>query len=575
MRFLNSYELKYKSKQKYTPMPFPYPIIMPVISIEYDDLIDLLGTKIEMGKLIEIIPMMGADIGRIDYTQMDIEFFPDRPDLYCVEGVARALRGYLELEVGLKEYPISDSDVKLIVDPTVNEVRPYIVSGLIRNVTMTDFFITSLMDMQEKLHLTLGRKRAKMAIGVHDYRNITPPFTYKAVDPESIQFVPLGKNEAMDLEEILRKHEKGRDYAWTLEGFPRYPIILDSNNEVLSFPPIINGTLTTVTEDTKDIFLDLTGTDMNAVNQALNIISTALAERGGKIEKVEVVYQDESIKTPNLEPEKMDLDLGYVNSMLGTSISVDEAASHLKKMRYGVEKKGEALCTLIPPYRGDILHPIDLVEDIAISYGYMKFEPELPSAMTFGKPLKIIEFSKKLRMIMVGYGFFEVMTLTLSSIKEQFEKLGLEPTDVASASDPLTEEHSCLRVSLLPSLLRTLQANRHRDLPQKIFEVGITVPEEHNVNTLAGVSIHPKASFTEVKSLVEGILRSIGITYTINPLHRGSFIEGRCASVYSGNTAIGFFGELHPQIITNFDLSSPISAFEMDVEKIMAQSKGE
>jgi phenylalanyl-tRNA synthetase beta chain len=250
---------------------------MPVISIEYDDLIDLLGQKVEMEKLIEVIPMMGADIERIDYTQMDIEFFPDRPDLYSVEGVARALRGYMGLEVGLKDYPISDSDVKLIVDPTVNEVRPYIVSGLIRDVKMTDFFIQSLMDMQEKLHLTLGRKRAKMAIGVHDYRDITPPFTYKAVDPESIQFVPLGKNETMDLEEILRKHEKGREYAWTLEGFTRYPIIVDVNNEVLSFPPIINGILTMVTEDTKDIFLDLTGTDMNAVNHALNIISTALA----------------------------------------------------------------------------------------------------------------------------------------------------------------------------------------------------------------------------------------------------------------------------------------------------------
>ncbi len=554
---------------------FLFPIIMPVISIEYDDLIDLLGKKIEMEKLIEIIPMMGADIGRIDYTQMDIEFFPDRPDLYSVEGVARALRGYLGLEVGLKEYPVSDSDVKLIVDPTVNEVRPYIVSGLVRGVTMTDFFITSLMDMQEKLHLTLGRKRAKMAIGVHDYRDITPPFTYKAVDPESVQFVPLGKSETMDLEEILRKHEKGRDYAWTLEGFSRYPIILDSNNEVLSFPPIINGTLTTVTEETKDIFLDLTGTDMNAVNQALNIIATALAERGGKIEKVEVIYSDQSIKTPDLEPEKMDLDLDYVNSMLGTSISSDEATSHLKKMRFGVEKKGEVIRTLIPPYRGDILHPIDLVEDIAISYGYMKFEPELPLTMTFGKPMEVIEFSKKLRMIMVGYAFLEVMTLTLSSIKEQFEKMGLEPTDVAVASDPLTEEHSCLRVSLLPSLLRTLQANRHRDLPQKIFEVGITVPEEQNVYKLAGVSIHPKASFTEVKSLVEGILRSLGIPYTINPLYRGSFIEGRCASVESKNEAIGFFGELHPQIIINFDLSSPISAFELDVEKLMAHRKVE
>jgi phenylalanyl-tRNA synthetase beta chain len=546
---------------------------MPVISIEYDDLIDLLGTKVEMEKLIEIIPMMGADIERIDYTQMDIEFFPDRPDLYSVEGVARALRGYLGLEVGLKDYPIGDSDVKLIVDSTVNEVRPYIVSGLVKGVTMTDFFIQSLMDMQEKLHLTLGRKRAKMAIGVHDYKDIKPPFTYKAVDPESIQFIPLGKNETMDLEEILRKHEKGREYAWTLEGFTRYPIILDDNNEVLSFPPIINGILTMVTEDTKDLFLDLTGTDMIAINHALNIISTALAERGGKIEKVEVVYPDKSLKTPNLEPTKMDLELGYVNAMLGTKMSLDETAKHLEKMRFGVEIGEQGISTLIPTYRGDILHPIDLVEDVAISYGYMRFEPELPKTMTFGKSMEIIDFCDRLRTIMVGLGFNEVMTLTLSNEKEQFEKMNLEISERAIAKNPLTEEHTCLRVSLLPSLLSTLRANRHRDLPQRIFEVGITVPKEKNAHKLAGVSIHSKASFTEVKSLVEGILRAIGLQYEINPFSHTSFIDGRCATVICNDDSIGIFGELHPQVITNFDLSSPINAFELDVEE-MATKKG-
>lgn len=543
---------------------------MPVISIEYDDLIDLLGKKIEMEKLIEVIPMMGADIERVDYTQMDIEFFPDRPDLYSVEGVARALRGYLGIEVGLKDYPITDSDVKLIVDPTVNEVRPYIVSGLVRGVEMTDFFIQSLMDMQEKLHLTLGRKRAKMAIGVHDYKDITPPFTYKAVDPESIQFVPLGKSETMDLEEILRKHEKGREYAWTLEGFTRYPIILDDNNEVLSFPPIINGILTMVTEDTKDIFLDLTGTDMNAINHALNIISTALAERGGKIESVEVVYPDKSLKTPNLEPTKMDLELGYVNAMLGTNITLEETQKHLEKMRFGVEIGERSISALIPAYRGDILHPIDLVEDVAISYGYMEFEPELPMTMTFGKPMEIIDFCNRLRTIMVGFGFNEVMTLTLSNEREQFELMNLEISERAIARNPLTEEHTCLRVSLLPSLLSMLKANRHRDLPQKIFEVGITVPTEHNVYKLAGVAIYPKASFTGSKSLVEGILRAVGLEYTIHPSSHTSFLDGRCASVTCKDENIGIFGEVHPQVITNFDLSSPVYAFELDVKGLMS-----
>jgi phenylalanyl-tRNA synthetase beta chain len=252
--------------------------------------------------------------------------------------------------------------------------------------------------------------------------------------------------------------------------------------------------------------------------------------------------------------------------MLGTDISVEDAASHLEKMRFGAQIIEECITASIPAYRGDILHPIDLVEDVAISYGYMKFEPVLPSSMTFGKPMEIIEFCGKLRTIMVGFGYNEIMSLTLSNEKEQFEKMGLETFERAITQNPLTEDHTCLRVSLIPSLLSTLRVNRHRDLPQRIFEVGIVVPEKDNIYKLSGVAIYPKASFTEAKSLVEGILRTFAINYSIEPISHGSFIDGRCASVVSDKGFIGIFGELHPMVITNFDLSNPILAFELDVE---------
>jgi phenylalanyl-tRNA synthetase beta chain len=252
--------------------------------------------------------------------------------------------------------------------------------------------------------------------------------------------------------------------------------------------------------------------------------------------------------------------------MLGTDISLEDAVLHLKRMRYGAEIVDNKITTLIPAYRGDILHPIDLVEDVAISYGYMKFDSVLPNAMTFGKPIKIIKFCGKLRTVMIGFGYNEVITLTLSNEKEQFEKMGLEVSDRAIAKNPLTEDHTCLRVSLIPSLLSTLRVNRHRDLPQKIFEVGIVVPEIQNVYKLSGVAIHPKASFTEAKSLVEGILRALNVQYSISPNSHGSFVNGRCANVICGENKIGIFGELHPQVITNFDLSNPILAFELDVE---------
>jgi phenylalanyl-tRNA synthetase beta chain len=252
--------------------------------------------------------------------------------------------------------------------------------------------------------------------------------------------------------------------------------------------------------------------------------------------------------------------------MLGTDMSLEDTASHLEKMRFGAEIKDGKITTSIPVYRGDILHPIDLVEDVAISYGYMKFQPVLPESMTFGKPMEIIEFCGKLRTTMVGFGYNEVITLTLSNEKEQFEKMGLEVSERAIAGNPLTEEHTCLKVSLIPSLLSTLRVNRHRDLPQKIFEVGIVVPEKENVYKLSGVAIHPKASFTEAKSIVEGILRAFNVQYSIESNSHGSFVDGRCASVVSDDRSIGILGELHPSVITNFDLSNPILAFELDVE---------
>ena len=268
--------------------------MMALISIDYQDLVSLIGKDVPKEELLSTLPMMGSDIDSVEDDTLNVEFFPNRPDLYSVEGVARALRGFLGFEKGLALYDVKETDMVLNVDPSVNDVRPYIVAGMVRDVCITDELIKSLMEVQEKLHLTLGRKRKKVAIGVHDSRSLKPPFVYKAVEPKSLRFVPLGYFEEMDLAEILVRHEKGREYAWTLEGKQTYPIILDSDEQVLSFPPIINGIVTQVTEATTDIFLDLTGTDFNAVNSALNIISTLLAERGGKRNGAENEWKQKS-----------------------------------------------------------------------------------------------------------------------------------------------------------------------------------------------------------------------------------------------------------------------------------------
>ena len=243
---------------------------MPVVTFDYQDFIDLLGHPIDKNELLEKLPMIGADLDKVEGNEISIEFFPNRPDLTSVEGIARAARAFFGFHTGLATYNIQTSDVVLQVDPSVKKVRPYVVTALVKNITMSDKLITSLMDLQEKLHFGLGRNRKKVAIGVHNYEPVFPPFTYKAVDPDAVQFIPLQKTEYMTLREILSHHEKGVDYAQILDGHDLFPLIVDKNNNVLSFPPIINGSLTEVTPYTTEIFIDVTGTDPYAIQYCNN-----------------------------------------------------------------------------------------------------------------------------------------------------------------------------------------------------------------------------------------------------------------------------------------------------------------
>lgn len=248
----------------------------------------LLKKKVGLQELREKMPMLGVDVESVDEEKVVLEVFPNRPDMLSIEGFARALNGYLGFEKGPAEYPLKESGIVLYVDPSVDGVRPAVSAGAVCGVELDDFAVKSVMDVQEKLHLTHGRNRLKVAIGVHDLDRVEPPFTYKAVKPDSASFIPLEMMEELTLSEILERHPKGRDYAWTLEGKKKYPLFTDRNGNVLSFPPIINGELTKLTEHTRNLFIELTGTDQTAVDVALNIISTSLADRGGSLQTVEI-----------------------------------------------------------------------------------------------------------------------------------------------------------------------------------------------------------------------------------------------------------------------------------------------
>jgi phenylalanyl-tRNA synthetase beta chain len=348
-------------------------------------------------------------------------------------------------------------------------------------------------------------------------------------------------------------------------------LLVDKHNQVLSFPPIINGVLTTVTEDTKRVLLDVTGTDLNAISGALNIVATAMAERGGKIKRVKVQGADNMV-TPDLEPRQWTIKVSETNSLLGTTLDAPAMAAALEKMGYDAAAGEGTVDVLAPAWRLDLIHPVDIMEDVAKGHGYENFGNVLPSQQTFGSELMSNKAADVARQLMVGYGYMEVSTLTLTSEDDQFAKLRLPPGEVVEVLNPISEDHTCLRVSLLPSLMVVLRRNKHRDLPQRLFEVGDVMRGIKRVKHLAAVSISSRASFTEVKSLVESVLRDLSVKYTIQPSSSGTYLEGRGAEVSVNGSVVGTFGEVHPIVITDFELGYPIVAFELDLE-ILTEGK--
>ncbi|HYM39748.1 MAG TPA: phenylalanine--tRNA ligase subunit beta [Thermoplasmata archaeon] len=534
---------------------------MTNVDVPYEDLIDLLGRRISLEEAVNRITYMGSGPEGVQGDVMTFDIFPNRPDLYSVEGIARSLRGYLGIETGLPTYAVSPSGIDFLVDPSVARVRPFAVGGVVRGVDLDDRLLRSLVDLQEKLHTTTGRRRKKVAIGIHDLDRVEPPFTFKAVAPHSLRFVPLGSAKEMDLADILIQHEKGVEYRAILEGKEAYPIIVDKNGAVLSFPPIINGVRTQLTPDTRDLFLDVTGTDFEAVSGSLNILATSLAERGGKIQTVRTIYADRTIDTPDLSPIPLALDLARAQELLGLDLTPEKAVELLRRMRHDADAHGRSVRVRAAAYRMDLLHEVDLAEDVAIAWGYDRYPRGLARQQTIGTPLPKTLFSEALRQLLIGYGYQEVMSLTMASAEEP-----LATPERAVVLNPVTTDLTTLRSSLLPGLLNLFKLNKHRELPQRIFEVADVVLEARNARHVAAAAMHPRASFTEAKSLVLSLLRDAGREGAVEPVEDANFIAGRAASVLADGREFGRFGEIHPRILEAYTLVQPVMAFELDVE---------
>lgn len=550
---------------------------MPVITVHRDRFSSLAGRSVTVEEMVKWLPWLGLDIEDVGLDYVKVEFNPNRVDFSSHAGIARAFSGLRGWKTGLPKYEVEKSRVTLNVDPSVSEVRPYVLAAVIRSISLDYDSVRELMEMQEDLHWGVGRNRRKVSIGVHDMDVVQPPFRYITCKPNAVRFVPLDKVEEMSLQEILDKHEKGSAYRRLVDWAPRYPLIIDSKKRVLSFPPIINGELTRVDSQTRNMFIDVTGTDYKAIERSLNVFVTALADMGGFIENVSVNYPDHSVISPNLMPQRMKLKIDYANRVLGLKLSESKVAQSLRKSRLDAKRISKGILeVLIPAYRIDIMHEIDLVEEVAVGYGYFRIKPTKSATITTGKEHNASKKANRVRQIMIGLRFAETVNFILTNETDHYEKMRLGVGTAVRLANPVSTEYSMAREDLLPSLMKNLADNRHESYPQRLFEVSDVIRVSVRTETrserrmhVAGVCSHPTVNFTEVKSIVEALLANLGVKrWIIKAVRSPSFLQGRVAAVKVKHKKVGLLGEIHPEALNNFELENPVGAFEIDLEEI-------
>jgi phenylalanyl-tRNA synthetase beta chain len=527
-------------------------------------------TGLSQERILDRLPFLGLDIEGVDAESVRIEYNPNRADFSTDYGIARALKGLVGSEVGLPNYRVADGPITVQADANLAKVRPWIACAVARDLDLDDETVRQLISMQEDLHNGIGRKRKKAAIGLHNLDTIKPPLHYKGV-PDSFQFVPLGAAKKMSVREILRETDTGVAYGPILAGATAFPMLYDSMDTVLSFPPIINGSATKVDTNTKNLFVDVTSTEERVGGEALAIICTALADAGGKIESVRVDYRDSSRITPELSPTEMTFDGKLARKMTGMDLTPSEMEDCLAKSRIGLNGAGNAL---IPRYRVDILHPVDLAEEVAIGYGLDRITPLYPASKEPGRLARANSALDRVSETVAMAGFIETMNYDLADAVSLYEKFSRPADSLIEVENPRTLEHHILRDSILPSLMTTLARNVKAAYPQRIFEVGrvFTRGDSGIVESphLAAIVAHSSSSFSEAKMYVEAVVREhLGTGMETRVAQHWAFADGRCAEVIVDGTAIGHVGELKPSAVASFGLDVPVAGFEVDLSRFL------
>ena len=546
---------------------------MPVVELNLNRIKKLVSGNTTKKKIIDVLPFLGLDIESQDGDEIRIEYSPNRPDYSTDFGIALGLQGLLAIKKGVQKLNIKKTGkYEINVNSSVSKIRPFVTGIVAKNGAIDDQTIKQLMNMQEDLHFGIGRKRKKSSIGLHDLDKILFPLTYTTTTREK-SFVPLNETKEKSISDILSQTDVGQNYGWVLGDSKNVPIIIDSEGNIVSFPPIINAALTTVTTKTKNILVEVTSIEKDAAEDTLSVVSSILQTAGFQISELKISGGKNS--TPKLNERTIIYDPKFTSEILGIEISPSNMVTCLKKCRLDATIKGKKIKCIIPRYRFDIFGPMDLVEEIALGYGIDNLEPKLSPSTTIGAKDSVTIKTNLMTKTAVGLGLLEVVNSSLTSKKILYELTKRNSSEMISVLDSKSQEHTILRDSLLSGLLENLSKNIHETYPQKLFETGVVFtkgkPIRESIN-LAVVMAHKDTNFSEIKAILQSILRTnFKIECKTKPSSKNQelFVKGKYADIYVNDKKIGEIGEISNEILDNFRIRTSVVGFEITLSGLI------
>ncbi|MEM4259402.1 MAG: phenylalanine--tRNA ligase subunit beta [Candidatus Pacearchaeota archaeon] len=520
-------------------------------------------------ELIEKINLMGTPVESVSDAAIEIQILPNRADCLSRQGFLRAFKAYLGKEIDFKKYKIRSSGLKIIVDKSVEGIRPYSMAAIVKGLSFTDEMIADIMQWQERIHATIGRNRKKVALGYYVLNKIKFPIRYEAKLPKEIVFEPLEMSEKMNANQILAKHPCGREFGKQLEKFDKYPVYYDANNEILSMPPIINSNNSgKITPETKDVLIECSGTDLPTLKKVIAMAVMDLIDEGGKAYSIDVIYGNKK-EFVDLKYEKMSFSLDNANKLLGLKLKEKDLEKLLQRMGYEY-KSGKVF---VPAWRTDILHEVDIIEDIAIAYGYNNLAPEIPKVATIGEESKESKIKDKISEILIGLGLIETVSYHLIKAEEA-DKAKLDENEKIELENSKTE-YKFLRPNLTIPILRIFTENKDNEYPQRIFEIGTIFKKDISNTTETGIkesehliiALSP-GNFTDIKQILDYLASMLDIKYVLKDFKKTMLIEGRTGVIIFNNHQIGQIGELHPETLRDWNIKQPVALLEISLDEI-------